>query len=268
MNKHDHSHSISLVVRLIRSILALYPAEFRAAYEQDMLLTFQTRCFELRSNGDSTGLICFFLTTGFDVLGQAAREQMESVVRSPVRGRLIGSLAWMLGGLLWALLHTPIANTWLAIPVPALILLIIGLVGISTFKPSRLTSAALLITGLGLTNYLLGYLAAQMNHIDAARVLTITGIILEVGGIFVLAYSLFFKATQPQAWQSSLLLHSIVSLIDAVWQLMPLAARDVLYSPIYPVGVAILGVMVGIGWMVTGALRWRSATRRTVVIVG
>lgn len=271
---NDNSRSISLAIRLMRSILALYPAEFRAEYEQDMLLTFQTRCLELRKHGGSIRLIGFFLTTNLDVLGEAAREHVESFVQSPMRGQQIGGLAWIVGGLLWAVLHTPLANGWLVIPIPTLILLILGLLSMCTLRAGGPANAALFVSVIGIISGLAGYLAVlpplaePIPHVEAARILTITGIILESGGVLGLACILVFRTSQQETWQFALLLLGIVKVIDAAWQLMPIAARSVLYSPLYAVGVAICGVVVGIGWMFTGAHLWRSAAHRTEVVIG
>src|SRR5690349_17125024 len=114
------SSIVNRAVRWMARLLRLYPAAFRETFAADMLLTFRAQCREVYVRQGTMSLVMLSLITSLNVLWEAGRERTQLAAR-------FGALAWIIGGALWAMVHSPLMLQAYAMPIAALLLLLIGL---------------------------------------------------------------------------------------------------------------------------------------------
>ena len=85
----QRKHRIS--EQLYGALLHLYPKEFRAAYGQQMRLTFRDACQVAYHRNGTVGLLALWLPTLFDLLKSALEERARQGELTMLKGPLMAS---------------------------------------------------------------------------------------------------------------------------------------------------------------------------------
>lgn len=257
----------ALLESFLSLLLRLYPAEYRADYGAEMLRTFRAACHEIAQQGRLDALIHLWAATLLDVVFSAALEHASSA-RPPALLRLSGA-ACMAGGALWAALHSPFAPPWFVMPVVALALLLLGLMGLhamlvhtagrSGWPEFALSSGGLLVTQAG-------YVAAGLGWWQQSGITPFIGTLLLCLGLLGMGRSMLNRGPLSRARLVMLAL-SALSGLAALPLLRLLQVPTALDAPLALLVVLVHGFVMGLLWIVLGFSVWQAAGTPSVLAV-
>ncbi len=262
MNSFSLTKSLSVSVRVYRTLLAAYPKKFREHYETQMVQVFRDSFKDAYQHGIS-GVIDLWLHTCADLLVTALIERIMERSQYMFSSRIIfwGGLASAFGGLTWFLSLLAWESGYTELLLSAALLLTMG--GVAALHTRQGKQAGV----LGWSGFVVGILGT---------VLALTGLQGTLGySLLGLGYILIGL----RAWQTGDLPR---------WRLMPIALgilligfvfstwleQQISISGIDPwdpmtvpaIAIVLLSFSIGILWMVLGGILaqnpgWRTSNR-------
>ena len=262
------SGALLISERLYGALLHLYPQEFRAAYGQQMRLTFRDACRKVYYRNGAGGLLVLWLPTLLDLFKSAIIErsrQGEITMTNSRRIALAGSLT-ILAGLMWVV--SSIGD----------LILLTGLASSNKILELFLDECFLLIFSLSFVPMVFALIGIRLHLHHAAGIPARLGLTLSVAGcvgmiVAALARLLLGWIDPELVWQSpwmnyiteacllSLMIGYILFGIDALrykllprWNLLPLLAGSTIlfWFAITVFGVASSFPMVLLPFIITG----------------
>ena len=262
------SGALLISERLYGALLHLYPQEFRAAYGQQMRLTFRDACRKVYYRNGAGGLLVLWLPTLLDLFKSAIIErsrQGEITMTNSRRIALAGPLT-ILAGLMWVV--SSIGD----------LILLTGLASSNKNLELFLDEAFLLIFSLSFVPMVFALIGIRLDLHHAAGIPARLGLTLSVAGcvgmiVAALARLLLGWIDPELVWQSpwmnyiteacllSLMIGYILFGIDALrykllprWNLLPLLAGSTIlfWFAITVFGVASSFPMVLLPFIITG----------------
>lgn len=247
--------------KLLSIMLWLYPGAHRREYDTLILQTFRDSAKEQYGGRGLSGLAILLITTLGDVLASAAEEHAELLFHSHRPLLRLSGAAWMLGGALWTLLHTPIGFQWFGMPVLALSLLLGGLIALhlqherhsgwaGRFGFALSAAGALIVQG--------GYVAAGLGLWQQSGITPLTGFLLMSAGMLLVGDGVVRTRTITRG-RALFFAISLITGMSGLPALVLLRAESSLEAPIALLMMVGGGFLMGIVWAMLGAAMWRAA---------